>query len=134
MANLIHWVKEISMSTFQSLISNLAAILLLLTFVTSVAAVKPDKPGGGGKPPTDQEPPVEVVYVGTGIDIDGYMGEWANFGCNLFPQYWAGKVWKNRVNDGILGRCVETGSKKTKAVPDHKLTGITYLLSYAQDE
>lgn len=95
------------MRTFQEFMNRVAAILLLLTFVTPVAAGKPDKPGGGGKPPTEKEPPVEVVYVGTSIVIDGYMGEWANFGCNLFPQYWAGKVWKNRVNNGILAEsCV----------------------------
>jgi hypothetical protein len=52
---------------------------------------------------------MEVVYVDASIDmvIDGYMDDWAEFGCNLFPQYWAGKVWKNRKEDGILAEsCV----------------------------
>jgi hypothetical protein len=98
------------MSTVQRFISRWVAFLLLLMIATPLAADKPDKRGGGGKPPAEKEEPVEVAYVGSSeVDmvIDGYMGEWAAFGCNLFPQYWAGKVWKNRVNDGILAEsCV----------------------------
>jgi hypothetical protein len=100
------------MSAVQRFISSLAAFFLLLMFVTQVAAGKPDKPdkpGGGGKPPAETEVPVEVVYVDASIEmvVDGNMIEWASFGCNLFPQYWAGKFWKNRVNDGILAEsCV----------------------------
>jgi len=51
-----------------------------------------------------------LVHVVAGIDmvIDGNMIEWVNLGCNLFPQYWAGKVWKNRVNNGFLAKsCVD---------------------------
>jgi hypothetical protein len=97
------------MITVQKVVSSLVAFLLLLMFATLVAAGKPDKSGGGGKPTEEKEDPVEVVYVDAGVEmmIDGYMNEWAGFGCNLFPQYWAGKVWKNKVNDGILAEsCV----------------------------
>jgi hypothetical protein len=105
-------VEELNMITVQRVISSLASFLLLMIFATLVAAGKPDKPdkpGGGGKPPAEREEPLEVVYVDPGVEmvIDGYMNEWAEFGCNLFPQYWAGKVWKNKMNDGILAEsCV----------------------------
>lgn len=100
------------MSTVKRFISSLVAFLLLLMFATLVAAGKPDKPdkpGGGGKPPAETEEPVEVVYVDAGINmaIDGNLLDWVKVGCKLFPQYWAGKIWKNRVNDGILAEsCV----------------------------
>jgi len=99
------------MSTVQRFIGSLAAFLLFLMFVTQVAAVKPDKPGGGGKPPTETDPPVAVFYVETPIVIDGNMTDWdeslSENGCIPFPQYWAGKVWKNRVEGGILAEsCV----------------------------
>lgn len=100
------------MSTIQRFIGSLAAFLLLLLFVTPVGAVKPerpDKPGGGGKPPTEMDPLVQVVFVATGTDmvIDGNMSDWAGLGCNLFPQYWAGKFWKNRDLNGVLAKsCV----------------------------
>jgi hypothetical protein len=95
------------MSTVQRFISRWVAFLLLLMIATPLAADKPDKRGGGGKPPAETEEPVEVVYVGTSIVIDGNMLDWVKSDCNLFPQYWAGKVWKNRVNDGILAEsCV----------------------------
>ena len=90
----------------------MAAFLLLLLFVTPVGAVKPerpDKPGGGGKPPTEMDPLVQVVFVDTGTDmvIDGNMIEWVELGCSLFPQYWAGKVWKKRDLNGVLAKsCV----------------------------
>jgi hypothetical protein len=77
------------MITVQKVVSSLVAFLLLLMFATLVAAGKPDKSGGGGKPTEEKEDPVEVVYVDAGVEmmIDGYMNEWAGFGCNLFPQY-----------------------------------------------
>ncbi len=100
------------MNTIQRSICSLATFLLLLMFVTPVGAGKPErpeKPGGGGKPPTEMDPLVQVVYVDTGTDmvIDGNMIEWVKLGCNLFPQYWAGKVWKNRDLNGVLAEsCV----------------------------
>jgi hypothetical protein len=100
------------MSTFQRSIRHLAVFLVLALFVTQAAADKPErpeKPGGGGKPPAETDTPVEVVYVeaSKAIVIDGDMRDWFGLGCNLFPQYWAGKIWKNRENDGILAEsCV----------------------------
>jgi hypothetical protein len=98
-----------AMSSVQRLIGICVSFLLLLMFASLAAAGNRGKGGGGGKPDAEKEGPVEVVYVESsgGVTIDGYMGEWAAFGCNLFPQYWAGKVWKNRINDGILAEsCV----------------------------
>jgi hypothetical protein len=97
------------MSSVQRRVAFSVSFVLLLTVTSFAAAGNRGKGGGGGKPDDGKEGPVEVVYVESsrGVTIDGYMGEWAAFGCNLFPQYWAGKVWKNRVNEGILAEsCV----------------------------
>lgn len=97
------------MSSVQRLAAISVSFVLLLTFASWAAAGNRGKGGGGGKPDDGKEAPVEVVYVESsgGVTVDGYMGEWAAFGCDLFPQYWAGKVWKNRSNDGILAEsCV----------------------------
>ena len=64
------------MSTIQRFISGLVAFLLLLTFATLVPAGKPEKRGGGGKPPAEKDDPVAVVSVVTSIVIDGYMDDW----------------------------------------------------------
>ena len=102
------------MSTVQRFISSVVAFLLLLMFAILAAAGKPDKPdkpGGGGNPPVETEAPVEVVYLERAIIVDGFMDDWfdqwGNVNCNMFPQYWAGKVWKNKADNGILAEsCV----------------------------
>lgn len=104
----------------------LAVFVFTGIFAASAFAVKPEKPGGGGKPPAETQDPVEVVYVGTSIVIDGNMLDWVKSDCNLFPQYWAGKVWKNRVNDGILAEsCVAVSNGRVYvagwATPDNAI-------------
>jgi hypothetical protein len=96
---------------------NLVVYVFMGLFAVSAFAVKPDKPGGGGKPPAEKDNPVAVVSVVTSIVIDGYMDDWDGIKpepkldpkttCKLFPQYWAGKVWKNKVANGKLAEsCV----------------------------
>jgi len=86
---------------------NLVVYVFMGLFAVSAFAVKPDKPGGGGKPPAEKDDPVAVVSIGTSIVIDGYMNDWGGLACNKFPQYWAGKVWKNKLDNGLLAEsCV----------------------------
>jgi hypothetical protein len=91
------------MNNVQKFSTTLFAFLLLVVLVITVEAGKPDKPdkpGGGGKPPGETDPPVAVVY-GEAV-IDGDMREWAAFGCELFPQYWAGKTNKEVLADSCI--------------------------------
>ncbi len=86
---------------------NLVVYVFMGLFAVPAFAATPDKPGGGGKPPAEKDDPVAVVSVGTSIVIDGYMNDWGGLACNKFPQYWAGKVWKNKLDNGLLAEsCV----------------------------
>ena len=86
---------------------NLVVYVFMGLFAVSAFAVKPDKPDGGGKPPAEEDDPVAVVSVNTSIVIDGYMNDWFGLDCGKFPQYWAGKVWKNKLDNGFLAEsCV----------------------------